>query len=73
MQTHALPDRWSTERRPEVGRARKFLLWILIVFGVYAVFRSPDQAADIVRSAWDGILAGFSAVGDFFDALLTGS
>ncbi len=56
-----------------MGRARKLLLWILIAFGVYAIFRSPDQAADIVRSAWDGIAAGLVAVGDFFDALLTGS
>ena len=56
-----------------MGRARKFVLWLLVAFGVYAIFRSPDQAAEIVRSAWDGIVAGLSAIGEFFDALLTGS
>lgn len=56
-----------------MGRARKLLLWILIAFGVYAVFRSPDQAAEIVRSAWGGITTGVVAVGSFFDALLTGT
>ncbi len=53
-------------------RARKVLLWFLIAFAVYAVFRSPDQAADIVRSAFDGILSALSAIGAFFDALLAG-
>lgn len=51
---------------------RKILFWIVVAFLIYAIFRSPDQAADIVRSGWDGIVAGFSAVGAFFDALLSG-
>ena len=53
-------------------RARKVLLWFLIAFGVYAIFRSPDQAADIVRAAFDGILGALSSIGNFFDALLAG-
>lgn len=53
-------------------RARKVLLWFVIAFLVYAIFASPDQAADIVRSAFDGILDGLSAIGRFFDSLLTG-
>lgn len=56
-----------------MGRARKLLLWTLIAFGIYAIFRSPDQAADIVRTGWDGLAAGVAAVGEFFEALLTGS
>jgi hypothetical protein len=56
-----------------VGRARKLLFWTLIAFALYAIFRSPDQAADIVRSAWNGLAAGLFAVGEFFDALLSGS
>ena len=55
-----------------MGRARKILVWFLIAFLVYAVFRSPDQAAGIVRTAFDGIVAGLRAIGDFFDALLDG-
>ena len=53
-------------------RLRKALLWVLVAFFVYAVFRSPDQAAGIVRSAWDGIVSGLGAVAAFFDALLQG-
>ena len=52
--------------------ARKVLFWVLIAFGVYAIFRSPEQAADIVSSAWDGIVSGLGSIGDFFNALLDG-
>ncbi len=53
-------------------RGRKILLWVVIAFIIYAIFASPDQAADIVRAALDGIMAGFQAIGRFFDSLLTG-
>ncbi len=53
-------------------RARKVLFWFVIAFLVYAIFASPDKAADIVRSAFDGLVEGASAIGSFFDSLLTG-
>lgn len=55
-----------------MGRLRKILIWTLVAFLVYAIFRSPDQAAGIVRTGVDGIGAGLSAIGRFFDALLAG-
>ena len=55
-----------------MGRLKKPLIWLLVAFFVYAVFRSPDQAADIVRGAWDGIVSGLGSVAAFFDALLKG-
>lgn len=51
-------------------RLKKILLWFVVAFLVYAVFNSPDQAAGIVRAAWDGIVTGLSAIARFFDALL---
>lgn len=53
-------------------RARRVLLWVVVAFVLYAIFRSPEQAADIVRSAIDGIVAVVAAIGEFFDALLSG-
>jgi hypothetical protein len=53
-----------------MAKLRKPLGWLLLAFFLYAVVKSPDQAASIVRSAWDGIAAGLQAVGRFFDALL---
>ncbi len=51
---------------------RKVLLWFVIAFLVYAIFASPDKAADIVRGAFDGLADGIRAIGSFFDSLLTG-
>jgi hypothetical protein len=55
-----------------VKRLKTFLIWVVVIFLVYAVFRSPDQAADIVRGAWDGIVSAVRSVTAFFDALLAG-
>jgi hypothetical protein len=53
-----------------MSKLRKPLLWLLLAFFLYAVVKSPDQAASMVRSAWDGIGQGLRAGGRFFDALL---
>lgn len=51
-------------------RARTVLVWFLVAFFVYAAFRSPDQAAALVRGALDGLAGLVRAVAAFFDALL---
>lgn len=49
----------------------KTIAWVLLVaFLIYAIFKSPDQAAAMVRTAWGGVLDGLHAIGRFFDALL---
>jgi hypothetical protein len=64
-----LPLARTTEERA-MAKLRKPLGWLLLAFFLYAVVKSPDQAAGMVRSAWDGIAEALSAVGRFFDALL---
>lgn len=51
-------------------KLRRLLLWILVIFAIYAIFRSPDQAASVTRSAFDGLAAAVRGVARFFDALL---
>jgi hypothetical protein len=51
-------------------RARTVLIWVVVAFFVYAIFRAPDQAAGVVKSGFNGVAEGVSAVGAFFDALL---
>lgn len=53
-----------------MDRLKRPLFWLVVVFCVYAVFRSPDQAAGIVKSAGEGLQDGVGAVMRFFDALL---
>ena len=52
------------------SRLRRYLVWFLVAFLAYAIFKSPEQAANLVRGAVDGIVAIASGVGRFFDALL---
>ena len=53
-----------------MDRLKKPLLYLILAFFVYAIFKSPTQAASIVNSGWDGLVEGMRAVGRFFDALL---
>lgn len=49
---------------------KKIVLWTVVAFFIYAILRSPSQAADMVQSAWDTIVLAFQNIGNFFDALL---
>ena len=51
-------------------RVKKILLWVLVAFAAYAVFTSPDQAADILKTSGSILVDGARNVGSFFDALL---
>ena len=51
-------------------RVKKILLWAFVAFGAYAIFTSPDQAADIVGTSGDILVDGVKSIGQFFDALL---
>ncbi len=50
---------------------KKIVPLTLLVFFVYAVVTSPDQAATLVHALWDIIVQGFKSIGSFFDALLS--
>ena len=51
-------------------RVKKILLWLFVAFAAYAIFTSPHQAADIVRSSGTILADGARTMGSFFDALL---
>lgn len=55
-----------------MDNVKKVILWVVLVFFIYAIFTAPDQAANIVISIWNVIVAGFNAILEFFDALLGG-
>jgi hypothetical protein len=56
-----------------VSRIKTLAYLLIAAFLLYAIFKSPDQAASIVRTAWSGIVDGLQAIGTFFDALLNGN
>jgi hypothetical protein len=49
---------------------KKIVLWLIVIFLLYAILTNPSDAADIVDAAWDLILEGLRNIFDFFDALL---
>ena len=49
---------------------KKIILWLLVIFLIYAIVTSPGDAANIVGSAWDVIVNGVKNIGRFFDELL---
>lgn len=53
-------------------RTRNIILFVLVIFAVYSILTSPTQSADVANTLWDGMLGGLSAIGTFFNALISG-
>lgn len=51
-------------------RTRRIVVFILLIFAIYAIVVSPSQSADIVRTAFDTLAEAIRAIFRFFDALL---
>jgi hypothetical protein len=56
-----------------ISRIKQIAYLLIAAFLIYAIFKSPDQAASIVRTAWNGVVDGIQAIGRFFNALLNNS
>jgi hypothetical protein len=52
-------------------RVWKILGWIVVIYLVYAIIRSPTQAADVVRGIFEILANGVRSIATFFDSLLT--
>ena len=51
------------------SRVKSILIWIVVVFLLYAAVTNPDRAAEVVRSIWDFIYGAFAGFGKFFSNL----
>jgi hypothetical protein len=50
---------------------KKIVLWLVVIFLLYAILTSPAEAADIFGSAWDVVRNGVANIADFFDNLIS--
>ena len=48
---------------------KKALVWLVVAFAVYSIIATPNQAAEAVRGAGEGIQTVGLSVMRFFDAL----
>lgn len=51
---------------------KKIVMWLLVIFMLYAILTSPNSAADIVGNVWDILANGVTNIFRFFDSLLRG-
>ena len=51
-------------------QVKRIFVWVFWIFVIYALFTSPDRAADLVITVWEIFVNGFAAIGIFFDRLL---
>lgn len=49
---------------------KKIIMWLVVIFLLYAILTSPTEASNIVGSVWDVIKNGVSNIFEFFDSLL---
>lgn len=54
------------------SRTKKVILFLVLAFFIYAIFTSPDLAADIILTIWNILVQAFYALLEFFDSLLGG-
>jgi predicted permease len=52
------------------AKAKTFLIWLVVIFLIYAIVQSPDRAAEIVKALVDVIVNAFTAIGQFFGNLV---
>ncbi|GAB2476581.1 hypothetical protein [Xylanimonas ulmi] len=52
------------------AKAKTFLIWLVVIFLIYAIVKSPDRSAEIVRALVDVIVNAFKSIGQFFGNLL---
>jgi len=48
---------------------KKAVVWLVVAFAVYSIIATPNQAAEAVRGAGEGIQTVGLSVMRFFDAL----
>ena len=51
---------------------RRIAWWFVVIFVLYAVYKSPEQAAGLVRSLGDWIGTAVTSIASFFDGVLFG-
>jgi hypothetical protein len=49
---------------------KKIVMWLLVIFLLYAILTSPLDAAEIFNWVWDLVVRGVTNTADFFDAVL---
>lgn len=55
-----------------MSRLWRVLGFLLLIYIIYAIIRSPTQAADVVRTIFEILANGIRSIATFFDSLWRG-
>ena len=50
---------------------KKIILWLVVIFMLYAILHSPTEASNIVGNLWDILKNAVTNIFKFFDSLLS--
>ncbi|GDY43895.1 hypothetical protein KN815_33435 [Streptomyces sp. 4503] len=53
----------------QMAQAKKIVLYMLIVFVLYTIIKTPARAADLVQVGFEGISDAATSVGEFMTEL----
>jgi hypothetical protein len=53
------------------AKVKTVLIWLVVIFVVFAIYNSPDRASDVASSLWDVIVNAVSAFGTFLQGLVS--
>ncbi len=51
---------------------KKIVLWLVVIFLLYAIFTAPAEAANMFQAAWDFTVNAVSNIAEFFNSLIRG-
>ena len=70
-------DETCTRQRPDAGGhgmppIKKIVMWLVVIFLLYAIFTAPTEAANMFQAAWDFTVNAVSNIAQFFNSLIKG-
>jgi hypothetical protein len=52
------------------AKAKTILIWLAVIFVIYAIYTSPDRASEVARALWDVIVNAVSSFGAFLRGIV---
>ncbi len=53
------------------AKVKTVLIWLVVIFVVFAIYNSPDRASEVVGALWDVIVNAVAAFGTFLGGLVS--
>ncbi len=53
------------------AKAKTILIWLVVIFVVYAIYNSPDRASEVVKALWEIVVNAVASFGAFLGGLVS--